>query len=151
MILSTTRYGALSVDETQFVEFPEGLPGFEDCRRFAAFEHGECAGLIILQSLDRPDLSFVTLPVRSLRPEYGLRLTPEDAALLGLPDDRPPRIGSEVAAMAILCLREGQPPTANLLSPIVVRIDTGRAVQAIRPDNRYGCREPLALEEAACW
>jgi flagellar assembly factor FliW len=52
--------------------------------------------------------------------------------------------------MALLSLREGQPPTANLLSPIVVRVATGRAVQAIRPDNRYGCREPLVSEEAAC-
>jgi flagellar assembly factor FliW len=150
MILSTTRFGALSVDETQSIEFPEGLPGFEDCRRFIPFEHADCAGLISLQSMDRPDLCFLTLPVRSLRPDYCLLLTPEDSELLGLPAGRTPRIGTEVAAMAIVCLREGQPPTANLLSPIVVRVATGRAVQAIRPDNRYGCREPLVPEEAAC-
>ncbi|MGA1997878.1 MAG: flagellar assembly protein FliW [Bryobacteraceae bacterium] len=150
MILSTTRFGALSVDETQFMEFPEGLPGFEDCRRFVPFEHAECAGLIFLQSMDRPDLCFLTLPVRSLRPDYCPLLTPEDCELLGLPAGRTPQIGTEVAAMALLSLREGQPPTANLLSPIVVRVATGRAVQAIRPDNRYGCREPLVSEEAAC-
>jgi flagellar assembly factor FliW len=47
MILSTTRFGALSVDETQFMEFPEGLPGFEDCRRFVPFEHAECGRIIV--------------------------------------------------------------------------------------------------------
>ena len=150
MILSTTRFGDLNVDETQSMEFPEGLPGFEDCRRFVPFEHAECAGLMFLQSMERPDLCFLTLPVRSLRPDYWLLLTPEDSELLGLPAGRPPRIGTEVAAMAILSVREGQPPTANLLSPIVVRVATGRAVQAVRPDNRYGCREPLVPEEAQC-
>ena len=150
MILSTTRFGDLAVDETQSMEFPEGLPGFEDCRRFVPFEHAECAGLMFLQSMDRPGLCFLTLPVRSLRPDYCLLLTPEDSKLLGLPAGRPPRIGTEVAAMAILSLREGQPPTANLLSPIVVRVATGRAVQAVRPDNRYGCREPLVPEEVQC-
>ena len=150
MILSTTRFGDLNVDETQSMEFPEGLPGFEDCRRFVPFEHAECAGLMFLQSMERPDLCFLTLPVRSLRPDYCLLLTPEDSELLGLPAGRTPQIGTEVAAMALLSLREGQPPTANLLSPIVVRVATGRAVQSVRPDNRYGCREPLVSEEAAC-
>jgi flagellar assembly factor FliW len=140
----------MSVDETQAIEFPAGLPGFEDCRRFVPFEHAECAGLIFLQSMDRPDLSFLTLPVRSLRPDYRLLLTPEDSALLGLPAGQTPKIGTEVAAMAILSVREGQPATANLLSPIVVRVATGRAVQAVRPDNRYRCREPLAIEEDVC-
>ena len=150
MILSTSRFGPMPIDETQSIEFPEGLPGFEDCRRFVPFEHGECAGLIFLQSMDRPDLCFLTLPVRSLRPDYRLLLTPEDSELLGLPAGRTPEIGTEVAAMAILSVREGHPPTANLLSPIVVRVATGQAVQAVRPDNRYGCREPLAPEEAMC-
>jgi len=150
MIISTTRFGDMPVDETQSIEFPEGLPGFEDYRRFVPLEHGECAGLIFLQSIDRPNLCFLTLPVRSLRPDYRLLLTADDSELLGLPAGRTPEIGTEVAAMAILSLREGQPPTANLLSPIVVRVATGRAVQAVRPDNRYGCREPLVLEEAAC-
>jgi flagellar assembly factor FliW len=150
MIISTTHFGALPVDETQSMEFPQGLPGFEDCRRFVPFQHAECAGLIFLQSMERPDLCFLTLPVRSLRPDYRLLLTPEDSELLGLPAGRAPEIGSEVAAMAILNVREGRAPTANLLSPVVVRVATRRAVQAIRPDNRYGYSEPLVPEEDPC-
>ena len=45
---------------------------------------------------------------------------------------------------------KGQAPTANLLAPVVIAIRTRRAVQAIRPDQRYGCREPLEVEEAVC-
>ena len=150
MILTTSRFGPLPVDETQSIEFPQGLPGFEDCRRFVPFEHAECAGLIFLQSMDRPDLCFLALPVRSLRPDYHLLLTAEDSELLGLPAGRTPAIGSEVAAMAILSVREGHAPTANLLSPVVVRVATRQAVQAVRPDNLYGCREPLTRGEAAC-
>jgi hypothetical protein len=45
---------------------------------------------------------------------------------------------------------EGDSPTANLLSPVVIHTASGRAVQAIRPDALYTCREPLVVEEAVC-
>ena len=71
--------------------------------------------------------------------------------MLGLPEGARPALGSDVLALAILCLAEGQPPTANLLAPVVIATRTRRAVQAIRPDQRYGCREPLQAGEAVCW
>ena len=42
-----------------------------------------------------------------------------------------------------------RPKVLNALNSQSVQ-ELGRAVQAVRPDNRYGCREPLAPEEAAC-
>ena len=118
MILSTTRFGALSVDETQFMEFPEGLPGFKRCRRFVPFEHAECAGLIFLQSMDRPDLCFLTLP--GAVAAAGL-LSAVDAGRIancwGCPPAGRPRSALKWRPWRLLSLREGQPPTANLLSP----------------------------------
>ena len=138
------------MNEFAALQFPQGLPGFEDCRRFVPLEHPGHPGLIFLQSLERMDLCFLAVPVRSIRPEYRLSLDPEDLELLGLAEDRQPEIGTEVAALAILSLAPEEAPTANLLSPVVVSIATGRAVQAIRPDDAYGCREPVAPLEAVC-
>jgi flagellar assembly factor FliW len=149
MIINTTHFGPLAIDESSAVEFPQGLPGFEECRRFAGLEHPAHAGLIFLQSLERPELCFLTLPVQAVRQDYALSLAAEDLELLGWPEDGQPRIGEDVAALAILAIEPDRPPTANLLAPLVLDIATRQAVQAIRPDARYSCQEPLVLEGAA--
>ena len=150
MILTTPHFGSLAVDESAAVEFPQGLPGFEDCRRLVPLEHPAHAGLIFLQSLERMDLCFLALPVRSLRPDYRLAVSSDDLELLGLAEDRQPEMGTEVAALAILSLAPGEPPTANLLAPVVIAVETRRAVQAIRPDGRYQARESLLAAEPLC-
>ncbi|MBZ5724834.1 MAG: flagellar assembly protein FliW [Acidobacteriia bacterium] len=151
MTFTTAHFGPIAVDETSIIEFPEGLPGFEDRRRFVALQQPAHQGLVFLQSLEIAALCFLALPVLSVRPDYRLAMTPEDLKLLGFPEDHSPEIGSEVVALAILSLTEGEEPTVNLLSPVVIHTQTRRAVQAIRPDDRYGCREaPLREEVAVC-
>src|SRR5689334_1758735 len=143
MTFESAHFGPIAVDESSVVEFPQGLPGFEEHRRFLPLFHQQQPGMVFLQNLERPDLCFLALPVLSLRPDYDLSLTSEDLALLDLPRRRQPVIGRDVAALAILSLVEGEDPTANLRSPVIIRIATRQAVQAIRDDDRYGCREPL--------
>ena len=152
MIFVSAHFGALDVDEESIIEFPEGLPGFEQMRRFLPLRSEQTAGLIFLQSLERPELCFLSMPVRSVRPDYELSLSPEDLLLLGLPAERQPQIEREVAALAILSLTEGEDPTVNLRSPVVICSKTRRAVQAIRPDERYSCRDPLVAlrDEVLC-
>jgi flagellar assembly factor FliW len=152
MTFVSAHFGPIAVDETSIVDFPEGLPGFEERHRFLPLQNCPANGLVFLQSLDQPDLCFLALPVPALRPEYELSMTAEDLALLELPPERMPSIGEEVVALAIVSLAEGEDPTVNLRSPLVIHMGTRRAVQAIRPDEVYGCREPwVALRgEAVC-
>jgi len=150
MTCPTAHWGPTTVDPSSTIEFPEGLPGFEACRRFVPLQHPGRAGLVFLQSLDQVDLCFLALPVAAVRPDYSLALSADDAAMLGFAEGFHPELGADVLALAILCLAEGQAATANLLAPVVIDIRSRRAVQAIRPDRRYGCREPLAVGEAVC-
>jgi flagellar assembly factor FliW len=146
MILNTRHFGVVAIDEGEAVEFPQGLPGFEECRHFALLDHPARAGLVFLQSLERPEVCFVAVPVRAIRPGYELSLAPDDLELLGWPSDFTPEIGRDVIALAIVSFEENQAPTANLLAPVVIDVATRRAVQAIRSDGGYGCREPLGEE-----
>jgi len=150
MTYQTAHLGPITVDESSTIEFPEGLPGFEECRRFVPLQHPEYAGLVFLQSLERAELCFLALPVRAVRADYSLALSADDTVLLGFPEDYRPALGSDVLALAILSLEEGRMPTANLLAPVVIHCLTRRAVQAIRPDRRYGCRERVEVQEAVC-
>jgi flagellar assembly factor FliW len=150
MTFVSAHLGTIEVDESSAIEFPQGLPGFEDRRRFLLMQHPANEGLVFLQSLEKPELCFLALPARAIRGDYQLAIPDEDLEVLGYPHGYCPEIGKDVIALAVISLVEGEAPTANLLSPVVIQSHTRRAVQAIRPDDRYRCREPLAIEAAVC-
>lgn len=136
--------GTIQVEEQSIFEFPAGMPGFEDLRLFTLIESPEQPALLYLHSLERADVCFLAMPVKELRPGYELVIAKEDLDVLG------PRPSAELAAFAVLSLVEGEEPTANLLSPVVLDLETKRGMQAIRPDSLYTCREPLVVHEAVC-
>jgi flagellar assembly factor FliW len=97
-----------------------------------------------MQSMTQPGLCFLALPVQIVQPEYRLRMSAEDLQAIGLPSDRQPELGSQVLCLALLSLSDQQPPTANLLSPVVVNLSQRKAVQAIQCDVEYSHCHPLA-------
>jgi|ERR1043166_2727919 flagellar assembly factor FliW len=144
------HFGQIHADEQEILQFPEGLPGFETLREFTVLQYPEEPSLFFLQSLECAELCFLALPVHALRPDYELAIAREDLEILSIPAGAPPRDGENVRALAVLSLAAGQEPTANLRAPVVIHDGARRAVQAIRPDTRYSCREPLLTAECLC-
>ena len=149
--LNTKNLGAITWEPASEIFFPCGLPGFEDRQRFVAVHFGHTDPLIFLQSVEDPALCFITVPVRAVEPDYRLSAAEEDLALVGLPTDRPPRIGEDVHCLAVLSVRETG-TTANLLAPVIVNLKNLKAVQAVAQEGGYSHRHPLQAEEmaAAC-
>jgi|YNPBryBLVA2012_1023415.scaffolds.fasta_scaffold00286_11 flagellar assembly factor FliW len=143
MQFCTRHFGTIEYDPEAVFQFPAGLPGFEDQRRFLPLQQPNVEPIVFLQSLDRPDLCFITLPVQTIEPGYRLSISAEDLRLLGLPEDRQPEMGKQVLCLAIVAVAEGRPPTANLLAPVVLNLENRRAVQAILSDSPYSHRHPL--------
>jgi flagellar assembly factor FliW len=150
--IATKYFGTLECEETALFYFAEGLPAFEDETLFAPVERAEEAPLLFLQSARRPDLCFLTFPVRVADPIYELAVAPEDLEALDLATDRQPVIGEEALALALLSVAAGRPATANLMAPIVVNLKSRRALQAIRRDQRYSHQHALLkhAEEVSC-
>jgi flagellar assembly factor FliW len=143
-----TRFGHLTYSPEACLEFPAGLPGFEQEHHFVLIDEPANRPLVFLQSVQTPDLCFTTVPVHLIDNGYQLHVTREDLERLGLPYDRQPDTASEVACLAIICAARGRSPTANLLGPVVINRQTRTAIQAIREDSRYSARHTLL--EAAC-
>ncbi len=144
----TKYFGNVEFEDASIVVFPVGLPGFEECRRFLALHFKESAPLVYLQSLEREELCFVTLPVQSIEPEYRLRVCEEDLRNMGLETGRQPAIGSEVLGLAVVSIRESG-VTANLLAPVIVNLENRRAVQAVAPESSYSHQHALLSGETA--
>lgn len=126
---------------TRHLEFPHGIPAFETQRRFRLIEK---LPLLFLESESNPELSFLVLPVPLIDPDYHLAVSPEDRETIGAGDE------STLLCLAVITAVDDSPPTANLLAPVVVNLDTGRAVQAVRSDAVYSHRHPLLPEGAPC-
>lgn len=146
----TKYFGTVSYDTGAAIEFPAGLPGFESCRRFLPIEEPARRPLIFMQSLEQSGLCFLTLPVAAIDPGYQLKMSAEDLASIGF--DRQPDIPDGAMCLAVMSIADAGAPTVNLLAPIVVNPRTGRAVQSVRDDGVYPCRQPLAgaPEAAPC-
>jgi len=143
----TQNFGTVDYEGNSILEFPQGLPGFEERRRFVALTFPDTKPLVFLQSLEDRNLCFITLPVLTIDRQYRLEVGEEDLARLDLAPERQPRIGEQVACLAVVTLQETG-PTANLLAPIVINLGNLKAVQAIAPDSGYSHQHALTPVEA---
>lgn len=128
MKIESPRFGTLDIEPTKIIEFPQGLPGFEDCRRFSLFHpEGEEPKFFILQSVDDAAIAFHVTDPALLGFSYEIDLSDEEMAAIGLADQ------GEAAVVVMLSKREGDPNQgslhANLKAPLVINTRTQRGLQ----------------------
>ena len=145
----TTNFGEIEYQENAVVHFPEGVPSFGSERQFLLLHRPESAPVVFLQSLTRPDLTFITLPVDAIEPDYCLQLSRRDRGVLGLEESEPPRADTTLC-LAIVTIPEAEAPTVNLLAPIVIHVSKNLGLQVIQADSDYSHRHPLPLREEEC-
>jgi flagellar assembly factor FliW len=141
------RLGPIEFDESAIVEFAAGLPGFQHCTRMAVVQRPASIPLVYLQSLDFPDICFLTIPVSAVIPDYQLEMTPEDLKCIGLASSG---MNEDILCLAILAPAEGGRFTVNLLAPVVIHRGASKGVQAVRVDTRYSHQHPLGGAGATC-
>jgi flagellar assembly factor FliW len=129
------------------LDFPLGLPGFENATRFMLKAEPKLAPVSFLKGLDTAELCFLVVPVGAVLRDYELSVTGEDLRTIGLDEDRQPAAGGNVLCLAILTAPENGPLTANLLAPVVANLATGKAVQAVRADTLYSHQHVIAALE----
>jgi flagellar assembly factor FliW len=71
MLIETSRFGPLEFAENVFIEFPWGIPGFEQVKRFVLLEHKQ-GPFQWLQAVDEPDLAFVVCSPEVMGVRYGV-------------------------------------------------------------------------------
>jgi len=137
MKIESPRFGSLDIDADKLIEFPGGLPGFEDCKKFTLLEMGEgkTSGVGILQSVDHPEVAFSVAEPDQFGLHYEFSLTEDEESLL-----RVSRI-EDVAVFLILRRGEGGsneiPVKANLMAPLVINAAQRIGIQKVI--GRVGC------------
>lgn len=139
----TKYFGLIEYQPDAIVQFPCGLPSFEEELEFLVLEPPASAPIVFLQSLRRPDTCFLALPIQVIAPDYQLAMTKEDLESLGLPSDRQPAPGDGVTCFAIIVVTKNGRINGNLLAPIVINPATRVGLQSIRLDSRYSHQHPV--------
>lgn len=120
--------------------FPQGLLGFEDCKRFTLFHEEGKPTVFWLQSLDDPELAFSVVEPESIDVRYEIELSEEDAALIDMKEP------SEAVVVVILYRQEadGGKIAANTCSPLVLntrsRIGMQKVLREFHPTLLYRAR-----------
>jgi flagellar assembly factor FliW len=148
-ILASKHFGEIEWDTASELLLPFGLPGFEDERRMVAVEVPAQRPLVFLQSAENPEVCFVCLPVRAIRPDYELVLSEDDRLALRIDEQANPQIGIDVLCLSLLFPAAGR-IESNLSAPVVINLNNLRCIQAhsagVAP-NRYrlgeGSWEPV--------
>lgn len=151
--IRTKCFQEIDYPESSLFHFPCGLPGFEQERDFVFLNRPDSQPLLFMQSVLTPELCFVMLPVFAVAPRYRLVLDEDALAELQLPADSQPKIGEDILCAAVVCARGNQePPTANLLAPVVVNLRDRIGMQVIQTQSGYSHRHPLIPQEelASC-
>ncbi len=136
MIIDTSRFGPLEVDEARLIRFEKGILGFPDQHDYALIQTAEQSGFYWLQAVDRPDLAFVVCDPRLFVPDYVVPVKLEELSQIGLEDPSSAQVFSIVNKVENML-------TGNLQGPLVVNVDSREARQLVLSDRRYSTRHPL--------
>lgn len=83
MIINTHYYGSVEYTEEELVTFPEGLFGFSDLKQYLPLGLDDGDGsLLLLQSIENPDIAFFLINPPAILPDYCPALQPEELDFL---------------------------------------------------------------------
>ncbi|MFN8457146.1 MAG: flagellar assembly protein FliW [Anaerolineae bacterium] len=136
-----------SAEESQPIEFPAGLIGFDEWKHFVVLTHPGGEPLRLLQSLDDVRVSFIIADPRQILADYQIALSEADTQSLQYPGSSQTPWLDETQSSVYCILSAQEEPfsvTANLLGPLVINWQSGLGRQIILSNSGYNPRHPLA-------
>lgn len=155
--VESTRFGAIEIDDQAVLNFPNGLLGLENCKRFTLLHedlteggHGNGHGrglredrhtVHLLQSLDDPDVTLPVVDPVMFGFDYDLTLTPDESSAMDI------RGGDTVAVLLVVSkypedrYDEGLLPrqniNANISGPILINTRSRIGTQKVLTNLKY--------------
>jgi flagellar assembly factor FliW len=136
MIIQTSRFGEIEVDDTRVIRFPKGLLGFPNYQRYVLIEAGEESTFWWLQSVDLPELAFIVTDPSLFVPTYQVPLRRDQLGDLAIESP-------EEAQVFVIVNKHDSMLTGNLQGPLVIHVEKRLGEQMVLSDRRFTTRVPL--------
>lgn len=143
MQVNTRDFGEITVDPNDIFEFPQGIYGFEDDKRFALFNRVfDDVPFLYMQSADNIIPCFLVFEPIDFCPDYEPSVSEEDLKAMGV------KSAQELTFLAIANIPESiEDLSINLKSPIVLNPAKKQGHQVILQNPDYSIRyKPFSKE-----
>ncbi len=135
MVIETKNFGNITVDDNKIYTFENGLPGFEQLKKFVIVEQNnneDNSFFRWLQSTEDPEISFIIMDVYKILPDYNPLVYDDDLNSLGdVSDD------SLLIYNIVVIPKTISRMSVNLKAPVVINLSTNKGMQMITKNEDY--------------
>ncbi|MDD6427927.1 flagellar assembly protein FliW [Candidatus Weimeria sp. HCP3S3_B5] len=141
MKVDTRLFGTIDIADDKIIEFPDGIIGFPDLKRFTLiYDSGDkekSRALMYLQSMDEPQFAMPVVMPNDIFVDYNPTIN--DDLLSGIGELTP---DSTYVLVTITVPKDITKMTVNLKGPFVINTDTLKGVQLMVEDD-VSVKEPV--------
>lgn len=139
MKIQTEYYGEIEYQKEDLVFFTDGLFGFPDLKNYLPLYLNENDDSVILfQSVEQPEIAFVTMNPMYLSPDYTPDLTPEELSYLSVSDS------GDLSYYVVCVVKDDYlENTVNLKCPLAINPQIRVGMQLILEGSPYGFHHKL--------
>ncbi len=135
MRVQTKFFGEVELDDNKVIEFPNGIIGFEDFKKFAILydiEDDRDTKISWLQSLEEPTLALPVVDPLAVTTEYAPMIEDELLKPLGNPADE------DLLFLLVMTVPSDMTKvTANMKAPVIISTEERKGVQLIVDNADY--------------
>ncbi len=135
MVAETKFFGKIDIEEEKIIEFPMGIIGFENLKRFALIydkDKEQPSTISWLQSMEEPLMALPVISPTDIRAEYTPIIEDELTKQIGDPADADILIFVTMSIPSDLTKM-----SANLKAPIIINTVNRKAMQVIAENEDY--------------
>ncbi len=138
MKVNTHIFGSIEIREDKVITFNDGLPGFEELRKFGIIETEEQGPFKHLQSLEDGNICFAIVDPYFFKKDYAPIISENYFEKLGGGED------TNFAIYSIVCLKTPlEESTLNLAGPILIHINNRLGLQVVTEEKMYKTKHRL--------
>ena len=138
MIIKTTRFGEIEIEDNKIINMPMGLLGFSKLKKYIILDHEPKSPSKWFQSAEEASLAFVITDPFYFKPNYKLQFKITEVGSLQ------PKENDELAVSVIVSI----PPdpslmTANLRAPLLFNLRNKKGMQLVIIDSEYTTKHSI--------
>ena len=138
MLIQTTRFGEVEIQDHDILTFPSGMLGFSAERHFVMIEDEMGSPFQWLQSVEKQDLAFVTINPETVVSAFSLDITVDQMKKLDTE-----QVEELNVRVIVTMAKKLQDVTINLQGPLLINFSKKLGLQFVVADGRYNTRHPL--------
>lgn len=141
-IINTRRFGEVVYSPEDVLNFPRGIPAFEDKHEWILAGSDDSA-IKWLQNIEDPALALPVTSPDAIQPDYNARIPEDELKLIGSVNP------ADLALLIVVSIPKDEPwlMTGNLRAPILINLKTHKAVQVIALNEEYPIKHIIFPED----